>query len=59
MDSEREDVNLVKAIHTLAWFYHGTSIVDFKNMTILELQEAVASMERINNEQKKAMKRGV
>lgn len=46
--AESENERIIKTIHNLAAFYPGTSISEFKNMPILELEDAVENMERIN-----------
>lgn len=57
MDSDAAHEKLIDTIHSLAVFYTGTPISEFKNMPILELEDAVKNMDRIAKIREKAMKR--
>jgi len=57
VDGDARHEELIDTIHSLAVFYTGTPISEFKNMPILELEDAVKNMDRISKIREKAMKR--
>ncbi len=59
MASEADHEGLMQSVHSLAYFYQGTSISEFRNMPVDEVEEAVENMKRIAKERERAHKRGV